>query len=771
MEELNDRLKELRDRVYNWETTQTDYIGQRLYGALEGLVSLNMQTPWMEVRARILAGAITHAKPIIQIKELIVGYNYHGDDDSIRKELALTSYTGHSRKIFTTHLEKGCLDEDQIEFILDVLEDINYLVKPVYLALERPPEIVKAQMEQTFQAWATPDTHTVIGYEKVLKMGFQGILDNIESEISNLEWKNPNTVHRKLILECAKQVVTAACNFGKRYKAVAEKLLKDTTDPEDISDLKRIISVVEHVPQFPARNLHEAIQSLWFAHIFNTWEDGINANSIGRIDQILYPYYKKDIEEGTITPKEAFELIACLWLKLYRDYDVQQSVIGGLTPEGVDGTNDLTYMMLDVTQQLGFIRCLSVRLHKKSPPKLIRRAMEVVKLGMGVPFFFNDDVIIPALMWNGIEEQDARDYAAIGCVELTIPGKANPHAVSNRVNLLKCLEFALNEGKSIFSNVQIGKQTGPVEKCKNIDDFIELYKQQVEYVTDRACFESNRAELSNSHNLPMIYKSILTEGCLESGKDFNSGGAKYSYHETMLFGIPNVADSLHALQKLVFEEKKYTLPQVVEILKSDFANEVDHQVFLNRADKYGNDSDEVDKFATLVFDHACTYLKTQKAIFGGGFFAQPFTYLWLVETGKQTSATPDGRRKGENLAYSLSPMQGRDVNGLTAMINSLAKFPYDKAAGGASAIVEVDPELFEDKNIDVICSLMQTAIEKGVGQLQFNVVTAEILKEAQLNPELHANLQVRVSGFSQKFCLLDKTLQDHIIARTKHKKL
>jgi formate C-acetyltransferase len=267
----------------------------------------------------------------------------------------------------------------------------------------------------------------------------------------------------------------------------------------------------------------------------------------------------------------------------------------------------------------------------------------------------------------------------------------------------------------------------------------------------------------------MPYKSLLTEGCLESGRDFNAGGARYNYHESMAMGLPNVADSLAALDELVFRKKRYTLADVVEQLRNNFPDETVRREFLRVPPKYGNDVDAVDRYAVLVFDHFCDVLKRQRSFTGQGFFAQLFTFLWHIEMGEKTAATPDGRRQGEILAYSLSPMQGRDASGLTAVVNSLAKLPHDRAAGSTSAIIEIDPELFTEANLSLMVAFLKTAMEKGVGQMQFNVVSAETLRKAQQEPDKYRNLAVRVSGFSQRFCLLDKPLQDHIIARTKHK--
>lgn len=387
------------------------------------------------------------------------------------------------------------------------------------------------------------NTHTVIGYERVLLFGFSGLKEKTEQGLRDLNWQEPTSLSKRLLLECAKEVADAACRMGELYIDKVEQMLAQCESTERRKELLELKEVLERVPRYPATTFREALQSLLFAHIINTWEDGINANSIGRLDQVLYPYYKKDIEEGRITREEAFELLCCLWIKLYREYDVQQVVLGGLRPDGKDATNELTYLMLDVTDALDFIRCLSVRLHKESPNELLRRSLEIVSKGKGIPFFFNDDVLIPVLVDKGIALEDARDYGAIGCVEITIPGKANPHAVSNRINLLKCLELALNNGASLATGKTVGLQTGDISEMDSMDDIIDAYKKQVEHFVALACFESNRCEIVNSLTVPMIYKSILTEGCLESGRDFNAGGALYNYHASNAMGIPNAADS------------------------------------------------------------------------------------------------------------------------------------------------------------------------------------------------------------------------------------
>lgn len=581
------------------------------------------------------------------------------------------------------------------------------------------------------------------------------------------EEKNGGSFYEPLKLICE-----AACELGEKYAKKAAELLASTeNDHQRRGELKAIIETCRQVPRRPARTFMEAVQSLWFAHMINTWEDGINANSLGRLDQILYPYYKADMDKGILTKEEAFEILCCLWIKLYRDYDVQQSCIGGCDAEGNPAINELSYLMLDVTEALDFIRCLSVRFSADTERAFIQRALEVVgHVQKGIPFFFNDDVMIPALTAYGIPYEDALDYTQIGCVETVIPGKSNPHAVTCRANLLKAMEYALGNGRSMMNpSLRPGLETGDPEHFSGFEDLKKAVFQQIPLLISSACAMTLNCIPTGAVNAPKPYKSLLTEGCLESGRDFNNQGAKYDYYQMLLIGIPNLADSLAAIRELVYKQKKYTLEELIHQLENDFPDEAFRLDFVNKAPKYGNDIDDVDSLAVEILDFACDYIKELSHQCGYSFHPQPFTFLWMVEHGRMTAATPDGRRKGEILAYSVSPMQGRDFNGFTSLINSLSKLPAKKTPGTTSAIVEAEPILFTDRNIPYFADILLSGAERGLCYVQFNVVDADTLIDAQNHPDRHRNLAVRVSGFSQKFYLLDKTMQDHIISRTKHK--
>ncbi|TFG71896.1 MAG: hypothetical protein E4H27_03665 [Anaerolineales bacterium] len=765
---LSDRVFSLREQAFRWKETQTATIGQRLFPALKGLAACSPAMPWMKRKSAMLAHIIRESETVVHENELLVGYNYYGGDDGQWMEVAFPRLTDIDQDKLVSYLHKGLLEQTSIDFIFSSLYTIDTLIPMVGFSSEKPDSVRTAEEEGIFWCYATPENHTVIDYEKVVATGFDKLADEIRQHMAALTIDSAEGYQAQMLMESMLTVTEAASEIGARYANKIRALQDQCTDSDRALELERMVQVLKHVPAKPARTFHEALQSLWFAHIINTWEDGINANSLGRLDQILYPYYQNDITAGRLSREEAFELLCCFWIKLYRDYDVQQVVLGGVDAQGQDAANELTYLMLDVTEALDFIRCLSVRLHRGSPQALLRRALEIVSKGKGVPFFFNDEVLIPALVDNGIALEDARDYAAIGCVEITIPGKANPHAVSSRINLLKCLELTLNNGTSMLTGKRLGPETGDPAEWHSIDAVISAFEIQVDYFVHQICRETLRLGIEYSLTKPMPYKSLLTEGCLASGRDFNYCGAKYDFHESMPMGIPNVADSLAAIERLVFIEQRYTLMELIEQMRNNFPLESTRLECLRRTPKYGNDDDAVDRFACYVFEHYCRLMGEVSTVYDTKFFAQPFTYLWLVEAGKLTAATPDGRKNGENLAYSISPMQGRDFKGLTAVINSLAKLPQHLAAGSTSAIIEVEPVLFTEEHIDHLVTLLKTTSEKGVGQLQFNVVSAETLRKAQSEPENYRNLAVRVSGFSQKFCLLNKELQDHIIARTKH---
>ena len=755
MLQLSDRCAQLKEEAVNKKYYSGFYGAQRnvytVLGQAEAKIENKSNT---EIIAAGMVRTLESFTPVIIPDELIVGFNF-GEGELHEYFVPEDNEFGRNA------MARNGISPEDMERFFEVVK--NPPANPT-----EPVNVVMTETELQSEAeWASigrciSSNHTVLGYEEVLKKGFSGLLEEvIAAEAANGE---------KPMYRAIKSICAAACGMGEKYAQKATELLKNGDPAYQPEELKKIAAVCSRVPRYPARNFMEAVQALWFAHIVNTWEDYINANSIGRLDQILYPYYAEDIEKGILTKEEAFEIICCLWIKLYRDYDVQQSCLGGTNMDGTSAVNDLSYMMLDATEQLDFIRCLSVRYSKNTEKTFLKRALEVVgHVQKGVPFFFNDDIMIPALIAKGIAPEDAYNYTQIGCVETVIPGKANPHAVTGEVNLLKAMEYVLGNGNSLmYPDYTIGISTGNLETLKTYNQFYSAVLEQIGNLLDITCSKVRRLRDASVINEPKPYKSLLTKGCVESGRDFNDAGALYDYYQVMLCGIPNLADSLAVTKKFVYEEKRYTLGQLKDILLSDFADPAIRAEFINKAPKYGNDLDEVDSIAADIMDKSCDMLDKMSEKYGLSFHAQPFTFLWMIDHGNHSAASPDGRRKGDPIAYSCSSMQGRDFNGLTALFNSIAKLPAIKAPGTTSAIVEVDPKLFCDRNIDTLTDIFIAASNNGLCNVQFNIIDADTLIDAQKHPDKYSNLAVRVSGFSQKFNLLTPELQNHIIGRTKH---
>jgi formate C-acetyltransferase len=374
------------------------------------------------------------------------------------------------------------------------------------------------------------------------------------------------------------------------------------------------------------------------------------------------------------------------------------------------------------------------------------------------------------LVDHGIPIEDARDYAPIGCIELTIPGRANPHAVSGWFNAAKCLELALFDGADPRTGQQLGPHTGLVTDFDSYDALYDAYCKQVAYFAERMVYHCNRGELAQREWGPLPCWSVLTDVCIERGRDITDGGAVYNYHSVCFLGAANVADSLCALKRLVFDGKSVDPREVLDALRANYeGHEPLRQRLLNDAPKYGNDVPEVDRIASRIAHHFIDRMDQARSPLGGRYFVHLFSFLANIDFGKETGATPDGRRAGDPLAYSLSAHQGRDREGVTALLRSISRMPHRRAAGASAAIVDLDPKLVEGpEGPERLAQLILAAFRMGVGQVQFNVTTAERLRRAQEDPERFGNVSVRVAGYSQMFRLLTKDLQEHVIARTKH---
>jgi len=614
------------------------------------------------------------------------------------------------------------------------------------------------------------ENHSVRDYAKVLRVGFGGIRVEIEALLAGADIAEADFPQKENFWMAALEICDAGILLGKRYADKASELARSAANREEKERFVRMAKRCQRVPEQGALTFLEAVQALWLAHILTCGEDGINANSIGRLDQILWPYYQADLTAGRITREEAVEIMQELACKMYLEYDVQAIVLGGVNADGSNAANELTHIILDATEEVGFIRDLSIRINSATPAEVIRRCAKLIVRGGGIPFIFNDDCFIKAVADHGVAIEDARGYAPIGCIELTIPGKANPHAVSGWLSAAKCLELALYDGRDPRTGKMIGVRTGTLADHADFESFYRAYKKQVDHLARLMVYVCNRGELAQRERGPLPCWSVLTDDCIQRGRDITNGGAKYNYHSVCFMGTANVTDSLAALKQLVFEERKIDATALLEALRDNFeGHESLRSMLLNRAPKYGNDIERVDSLAARVCNDFITLMDTMRSPLNGHYVVHLFTFKLNIEFGRALGAMPDGRRAGEPLAYSLSAHQGRDVKGVTAMLRSLSRLPHNRAGGASAAIIDLDSGFVTgEEGVDLVAQLITGAIAMGVGQLQFNVTSVERLRQAQADPEHYGNIPVRVAGYSQMFKLLEHDLQEHIIARTKH---
>jgi len=624
-----------------------------------------------------------------------------------------------------------------------------------------------------FIAGGWSENHSIRDYAKLLRVGFGGIGEEARQLLDQADIAAADTARRENFWRAALHVCEAGAALGRRYAERARQMAERATDAAERARLTRMAETCSRVPARGARTFFEAVQALWFGHVLTCGEDGINANSLGRLDKILYPYYRADVDAGRLGRDEAAEIMAELACKLYQHYDVQAIVLGGQDAEGRDAVNELSYVILEATRDVGLIRDVSIRLHRDSPADFVDLSAELIARGGGVPFIFNDECFIPALHARGIELADARDYAPIGCIELTIPGKAIPHAVSGWLNAAKCLELAFFDGRDPRADTQLGPTTGLLTDHASFEALYAAYARQVDCFSRRMVYGCNRGELAQREYGPLPLWSVLTDDCIARGRDITDGGAVYNYHSVCLTGAANAADSLMAVKKLIFDDGRMSAGDLLAALRGNFAGpgqEAVRQMLLRGAPKYGNDVAEVDDIARRVCADFIALMDTMRSPLGGRYFVHLFSFLLNIPFGKSVGATPDGRKAGEPLAYSLSAHQGRDESGVTAMLQSLARMPHDRAAAASAAIVELDEKVVQGgEGAQRLAELIRSAIAMGVGQLQWNVTSVERLRLAQQDPEHYGNIAVRVAGYSQMFMLINKELQDHIIARTKHK--
>ncbi len=672
--------------------------------------------------------------------------------------------------------------------------------------------------------------HVTVKYDEVLAIGFSGIKEKAEAQLASLSLADGDYQKKSRFLQAVMISCDAAVTYARRYAKLALEEAEKCTDGARKLELLQIAQNCANVPEKGANGFYEACQSFWFVQQLLQIESSGHSISPGRFDQYMYPYYKKDLDSGKLTREFAQELMDCIWVKLndlnkcrdaasaegFAGYSLFQNLIaGGQNAEGIDVTNDLSFMCIQASMHVFLPQpSFSIRVWNGSPHEFLVKAAELTRTGIGLPAYYNDEVIIPSLVSRGLTLQDAREYNIIGCVEPQKAGKTEGWHDAAFFNMCRPLELVFTNG--VDKGVQVGPQTGNVEGMKTFDEFYHAYKVQMDYAIKLLVNADNAIDMAHAERCPLPFLSSMVDDCMKRGKTVQEGGAIYNFTGPQGFGVANMADSLYAVKKLVYEEKKVTMKELKTALLTNYgkglstediaavtanvANEMKAsgqtvgeaeiaailktvvaasespevkangerlQKLIDEVPKFGNDIPEVDAFAR---DVAYTYtkpLQNYRNPRGGIFQAGLYPVSANVPLGAQTGATPDGRLAHMPVADGVSPSAGKDVNGPTAAANSVSKLDHYIASNGTLFNQKFHPSALSGrKGLDNFVGLIRSYFDQKGSHMQFNVVSRETLLDAQKHPEQYKHLVVRVAGYSALFTTLSKSLQDDIIRRT-----
>lgn len=629
--------------------------------------------------------------------------------------------------------------------------------------------------------------HTVLD-DKIYHKGLLDLKREIQASLDRLDFLNdPRAYDKQEQLRAMAISADALVTFAARHAHEARRLAAQEEDPQRRLELERIAAVCDHVPAHAPRDFWEALQYYWFVHVgviteLNTW-DSFNP---GHLDQHLEPFYRAGIADGTLTPETARELLQCLWIKFnnhpappkvgvtaaesgtYTDF--AQINTGGIRLDGSDAVNDVTYLILDVIEEMRLLQpSSSVQLSKKNPDRFLKRAARIINTGFGQPSIFNTDVIVQELVRQGKSVEDARCGGSSGCVEVGAFGKEN-YNLTGYFNMPKVLELTLHRGRDPRTGRQVGLDTGDPAAFGSFDDLMDAYRRQLTHLIDVKVRGNNVIERLWATHLPTPFLSLLIDDCIAKGEDYHSGGARYNTSYIQGVGLGTLTDAFTALRYHVFDQRTITMPEMVRALDDDFEEHEKLRLTLReRTPKYGNDDDYADAVMRDLFEAYYQAVDGRPNTKGGRYHINLLPTTVHIYFGSVVNALPDGRKAGQPLSEGISPVQGADRHGPTAVLRSAAKMDHART-GGTLLNQKLTPGLLDtDDGLDKFVKLVRSYFRMDGHHVQFNVVDAATLKAAQRNPEQYRDLIVRVAGYSDYFCDLSKALQDEIIARTEHK--
>lgn len=628
--------------------------------------------------------------------------------------------------------------------------------------------------------------HTVLD-DKIYHQGMLDFQAEIDAQLAGLDYLNDQQAYtRQEQLRAMHIAAGALIHFAGRYADNALELAAVEADPQRRSELEQVAEVCRHVPAHAPRSLWEALQYYWFVHLgvtieLNTWD----AFSPGRLDQHLLPFYLQGLADGSLTRQSAEELLQCFWIKFNNQpappkvgvtaeesgtyTDFAQINLGGVRPDGSDGVNEVTYLLLDVIEQMRLLQpSASIQVSRKNPDQFIRRAAEIIRTGYGQPSVFNADLISQELIRMGKSVTDARCGGSSGCVEVGAFGKEN-YNLTGYFNLPKVLEITLHNGVDPRTGRQVGLATGDPRSFGSMESVFDAFEQQVNHFVDIKLRGNNVIEQLYARYMPCPFLSLLVDDCIRTGKDYHVGGARYNTSYIQGVGLGTMTDALTSLDQHIFERRTLDMADFIEILDADFEDQEQlRQLLLNRTAKYGNDDEAADQVMRRVFEIYFQAVDGRKNTRGGEYHINLLPTTVHVYFGSVTGATSDGRRAWTPLSEGVSPVQGADHKGPTAVLRSVAKMDHVRT-GGTLLNQKFTPQVLENSaGLDNLVQLIRTYFRLDGHHIQFNVVDAATLRQAQQHPEQFRSLIVRVAGYSDYFCDLSKTLQDEIIARTEH---
>lgn len=791
---LTERMKEFREEVLD----EKPYIDAQRAILATLAYKENLNQPRVMVRAKMLEKVLDNMSIYIEDKSLLAG----NQATKNRNAPIFPEYTMEFVMKELDQFEKRDGDvfyitektKEQLREIAPFWQNNNLRARGEALL----PEEVRVFMETGVFGMEgklnAGDAHLAVNYERILKDGLRGYEKRVKEYKASLDLTDPESIDKYCFYNAVLIVLEAVRNFANRYSVLAKDLAEKELNQERKIELLEISRICSKVPYEPAETFQEAVQSVWFIQLILQIESNGHSLSYGRFDQYMYPYYDRDIKNGTIKESEALELLTCLWIKTLTINKVrsqahtlssagspmyQNVTIAGQTIDKKDAVNDLSFLVLKSVAQTRLTQPnLTVRYHKNINKHFLDECVEVMRLGFGMPALNNDEIIISSFMDWQVKEEDAYNYSAIGCVETAVPGKWGYRCTGmSYINFPRMLLCTMNNGVDLTSNKRFTKGYGYFTEMESYEELLKAWDKTIREITRYSVIVENVIDKASERDVPDILCSALTDDCIARGKTIKEGGAVYDFISGLQVGIANMADCLAAIKKLVYEEKKITRQELWNAILDDFSspeNKKIQEMLIREAPKYGNDDDYVDQLIVEAYDSYIEEIEKypntryNRGPIGGIRYAGTSSISANVGQGMSTMATPDGRNAFEPLAEGCSPAHNSDKNGPTAVFKSVSKLRTNKITGGVLLNQKMTPQMLStEENRQKLELLIKTFFNRLHGyHVQYNIVSKETLIDAQKHPEKHKDLIVRVAGYSAFFNVLSKKTQDDIIGRT-----